>query len=175
MVRRLEALAYAVLLLVSLLACKIGDLSIGEDEPPKKRSRAQPEEPAEVQPTPSPPPAIVRRQEVVIDEEVAIPQGSAQSRTFTLRAPRSVRVSAEGRKHSDKGFSLYVIPENQWEAFKLGGQFQQLDAFHGLKVRQISRTSAVPAGRWTVVVHNSENMMRTAIVRVRVVIDPDPD
>ena len=115
----------------------------------------------------------VRSPQVVANEEIAIPASGAQMRGFTLSSPAPVSVEVQGRKNTDKGFMVYVMPSDEWEKFKGGaGTFQQMSEFHGLDVRSFEHTGTLPAGSWAVVVQNSQNFMNTMVVQIRVVIDP---
>ena len=46
-------------------------------------------------------------------------------------------------------------------------------AFRGLKVRSFRKVATVPKGKYSVVIRNSENLLMTMIVRVRIVADPE--
>lgn len=52
--------------------------------------------------------------------------------------------------------------------------FEYVSGFQGLKVRSFSHSATLRAGAWTVVVMNSENILNTMVVRLRVVVDPGP-
>jgi hypothetical protein len=115
---------------------------------------------------------VTRQARVVVDEEVAITaEGGAQMRGFTLSEDSPVFVEVQGRTHADKGFMVYVMPSSEWEDFK-SGRFRAVTEFEGLKVRSFSHTGELPAGSWSVVVSNSENIFNTMVVHVRVVSDP---
>lgn len=115
----------------------------------------------------------VRSPQVMVNEEIAIDASGAQMRGFTLSSPAPVSVEVQGRKNTDKGFMVFVMPESEWEKFKGGaGTSQQMSEFQGLKVRSFEHTGTLPAGSWAVVVQNSQNFMNTMAVQLRVVIDP---
>ncbi|HEY0480500.1 MAG TPA: hypothetical protein VGD37_23450 [Kofleriaceae bacterium] len=117
---------------------------------------------------------ILAQPQVIVDEELAVSAGGWQSRGFTLPSPRPIQVTTEGRKNSDKGFSLYVMNSSELDNFKQKTRFMHVPAFQGLKVRSFSNTATLPAGEWTVVVANSENILKTMVVHLRVVANPNP-
>jgi hypothetical protein len=113
----------------------------------------------------------IRSPQVLFDEELAVSAAGAQMRSFTLPSPRPISVEVRGVKNSDKGFMVYVMEESEWENFKTG-KFRHVPEFEGLKIRSSEHTGALPAGSWAVVVQNSENILNTMVVQVRVVSDP---
>ncbi len=115
---------------------------------------------------------VVTNPQVIIDEELAVSAGGWQSRSFTLPSPRPIQVATEGKKHTDKGFSLYVMNSSELQHFKQKTTFRHIPALQGLKVRSFSNTATLPAGEWAVVVANSENIINTMVVHLRVVADP---
>lgn len=115
---------------------------------------------------------VVAKPQVIVDEELAVSAGGWQSRGFTLPSPRPVQVTTEGKKHTDKGFSLYVMNSSELDNFKQKTTFKHIPAFQGLKVRSSSNTATLSAGEWIVVVANSENIINTMVVHLRVVADP---
>lgn len=50
--------------------------------------------------------------------------------------------------------------------------FHNNPAFDGVKVRSLSHTDTLPAGSWSLVVQNTENLLNTLIVHVKIVGDP---
>ncbi|HEX4422776.1 MAG TPA: hypothetical protein VH165_32900 [Kofleriaceae bacterium] len=110
--------------------------------------------------------------QVLYDEELAVGQGGWQSRGFTLPTARPIQVVAEGRRNTDKGFTVYVMKTDELEHFRSRVTFQHIPALQGLKIRSFTSTATLPAGAWTVVVQNSENLLRTMVVHLRVVSDP---
>jgi hypothetical protein len=113
-----------------------------------------------------------RGPQVIVDEEVAVGADGWQARSFTVPSSRRVQVAAEGRTHTDKGFTVFVIPASDVEALRKGESVNHLQSFHCLKVRSCNNVGVVPSGSWTVVVKNSENIFNTMVVKLRVVADP---
>jgi hypothetical protein len=103
-----------------------------------------------------------RGAQVIVDEEVAVSAHGWQLRGFTLPSSRPIEVVAEGKTHTDKGFTLYVMASDQAESFKMREAFKHIASFEGLKVRSFGHTETLGAGYWTVVVQNSENVLNSA-------------
>jgi hypothetical protein len=116
---------------------------------------------------------FVARPQVIVDEEDAVSAGGWQSRGFSLSSARPVQVFVDGRKHTDKGFSLYVMELSELRNFSRKATFRHILALQGLKIRSFSKIATLPAGEWAVVVFNSENIINTLIVHLRVVVDPE--
>jgi hypothetical protein len=110
--------------------------------------------------------------QVIFDEEIAVDAGGWQSRSFTLSSTQAIQVVAEGKTHTDNGFSLYVMAPSELQNFRQETAFRHIPDFEGLKVRSLSRTATLPAGTWVVVVANTENYLNTMAVKLRVVGDP---
>lgn len=110
--------------------------------------------------------------EIVADEEFTVDAGGSQMRGFGLPGPRPVKVEVLGRRDTDKGFSVYMIDQSEWDAFKAGRKFEQYPTFEGLKVRSMTKTASMPAGRYAVVVRNSENMFNSMSVHLKITVDP---
>jgi hypothetical protein len=109
---------------------------------------------------------------VIVDQEIAVSAHGAQMRGFTLPAAHTVEVVAEGRRHANKDFNVYVIPASEWPNFTKGTSARQVQEFEGLKVRSFGHKGTLSAGSWAVVVQNSENIFETMVVHLKVVIDP---
>jgi hypothetical protein len=109
---------------------------------------------------------------VIVDEELAVDADGWQSRGFNLPSAHPIQVSADGLKHADKGFTVYVMEADQLDKFRNGDTFQHIPSLQGLKVRSYRETATLPAGSWIVVVRNSENILNTMVVHLRVVVDP---
>lgn len=133
---------------------------------------APPQSPRSPEAPVSSPRQVVAKSQVIVDEEVAVPASAWQSRSFKLLSPQPVQVVAEGKAHADKGFALYVVDEVEFENLRRRATFQHVSAFQGLKVRSFSKTVTLGAGAWTVVVVNSENLLNTTVVHLRVVVNP---
>lgn len=114
----------------------------------------------------------LRGPQVITDEEIAVGADGWQARSFTAPSSRRVQVTAEGRTHTDKGFTVFVIPASDVEALRRGESVNHLQSFHCPKVRSCNNVGVVPTGSWAVVVKNSENIINTMVVKLRVVADP---
>jgi len=115
---------------------------------------------------------MIAKPQIIVDEEVAVTASGWQSRSFTLNSPRPVQVVAEGKLHANKGFTLHVMDATGLDNLQQRTTFEYVSGFQGLKVRSFSHTATLGAGTWTVVVMNSENILNTMVVRLRVVVDP---
>jgi hypothetical protein len=115
---------------------------------------------------------LARAPQVIADEEIAVSASGAQMRGFTLPDDRPVQVIAEGVRHADKGFMVFLMSSSETDKFAKGEEFRHLASFEGLKVRSFEHSETVAAGSWTVVVQNSENLMNTMVVHLRIVVDP---
>jgi hypothetical protein len=116
--------------------------------------------------------SLLSSPQVIVDEQVAVDADGWQARSFSLSSPHPIQVVAEGRNHADKGFSLYVMASSEFPSFAQHTAFRHIPAFEGLKVRALTKTETLPAGEWTVVVANTENILNTMVVQLRVVSDP---
>lgn len=114
----------------------------------------------------------VRTPQVVIDEEMAIDADGWQARGFSLPSPRPVQVTAQGIKHTDKGFRVFLMDSAQLKNFKEKNEFRHIPSFEGLKIRSYSHTGELPAGSWVAVVVNSENIINSMVVKLKIVVDP---
>lgn len=115
---------------------------------------------------------VVARPQVIVDEEVAIGAHGWQSRGFTLPSARPIQVIADGKTHADKGFTVYVMSSDELDHFRNRATFHHISELQGLKIRSFSQTARLAAGAWTVVVQNSENIINTMVVHLRVVSNP---
>ncbi|WP_433926792.1 hypothetical protein AB3662_28225 [Sorangium cellulosum] len=114
----------------------------------------------------------VRTPQVVVDEEMAIDAGGWQARGFSLPSPRPVQITAQGVKHTDKGFRVLLMDAAQLESFKARKEFRHIPSFEGLKIRSYSHTGELPSGSWVAVVANSENIINSMVVKLKIVVDP---
>jgi len=112
----------------------------------------------------------VTQDQVVADEDVTVAAHSWRGPGFVLPSPRAVHLVADGKGHTEKGFRLYVMTTDELSKFEKKQAFKDVPAFEGLKVHSIDKTDTLPAGSWCVVVHNSENALRTMVVHLRVVV-----
>ena len=115
----------------------------------------------------------VRGKQVVFDESLSVDSGGAQMRGFTIPSPRPVQVSVTGLKDTDKGYSVYVMNQSEWENFKAKKEFRHIPSFEGLKVKTMTHTETLPTGSYALVVANTENIFNSMVVGVKVVTDPD--
>jgi hypothetical protein len=119
-----------------------------------------------------PRPLLAPSPQVIVDEELAVDADGWQARSFTLASAHPIQVSAEGRSHADKGFSVYVMTSGELDHFRNKETFRHIPTLEGLKVRSFKKTATLAPGSWTVVVFNSENILNTMVVRLRVVAAP---
>jgi hypothetical protein len=110
--------------------------------------------------------------QVVADEEITVAAHGWRGPGFTLPSPRTVQIVADGKKHTDKGFRVYVMAPDELTNFEKRKPFKDIPAFEGLKVHALDKTDTLPAGSWCVVVHNSENILQAMVVHLRVVVGP---
>jgi hypothetical protein len=115
---------------------------------------------------------MIRTSQVIVDEEVAVGAGGWQLRGFDLRDSRPIQVTAEGRSNTDKGFMLYVMDSVNCTKFSNKQPAQHFLSFEGLKIRTFGRTDTLAPGGYCAVVLNSENILNTMVVHLRVVADP---
>jgi hypothetical protein len=117
-------------------------------------------------------PQQIPQQQVLVEEEFAVNSSGTQVRTFTLAASRRIELKVEGVKDAAKGFMVYVMKSEEVPKFTQKQAFRSVPGFDGVKVRSFAHTEALPAGSWSAVIQNSENILKTMIVRVKVVADP---
>ena len=65
------------------------------------------------------------------------------------------------------------IDQGQWHNFKAGKKFRHIPEFQGLKVAALRHVGTVPQGNSAVVIRNSENLVNSMTVRVKIVADPE--
>ncbi len=114
----------------------------------------------------------VRVPQVVANEDLTVAAHGWRGPGFTLPSPRSVQIVADGKKHTDKGFRVYVMAPDELANFEKRKPFKDVPSFEGLKVHSLDKTDTLPAGSWCVVVHNSENLLQAMVVHLRVVVGP---
>jgi hypothetical protein len=94
------------------------------------------------------------------------------------RHPNAADLQALLAKLSDAGvaarwpYRRYNSVGRDLDNFRSHATFHHISALQGLKVRSFSQTATIPAGSWTVVVQNSENIFNTMVVHLRVVSNP---
>lgn len=115
----------------------------------------------------------LRGQQVIADEQIVVPAGGAQMHGFEFPSARPLLVEVTGVADASKGFSVYLMNAGEWEKFRAGKEFRHLPAFQGLKVTSFRKVATVPAGKYGVVIQNSENILTSMTVRVRIVADPE--
>lgn len=117
--------------------------------------------------------SIVREPQVVVDEEWVVDAGGVRWVEVTLPSRREALFEVDGRSHSSKGFSVYRVSGSEIDNVRNRRDFRHDPAFHGKKVRRFKAREYAPRGRTAFVVANSENLLRSMSVRVKVVIDPE--
>ena len=104
---------------------------------------------------------------------MVVPAGGAQIRSFNVPSGRPLLVEVQGVANADKGFSVYLIDRDQWEAFKARKRINHYPSFEGKKVIRFRKKGTVPAGSYGVVVANTENLLMKMTVEVKIVADPE--
>lgn len=117
-------------------------------------------------------PRVLATPQVIVDEELAVPASGWQARTFTLPSARPIQLAVEGKSHVGKGFTVYVMDVTEIDNLRQKKTFMHVPALQGLKTLSFSKTATLAAGNWAVVVVNSENILNTMVVHLRVVSDP---
>lgn len=115
---------------------------------------------------------MLRDEQVIVDETLAVDAGGHQMRGFSLPSDRKIRVVAEGVSHTAKGFSVNCVNPDQWEKLTAGKQFTCALGLSGEKVQAFDKIERLPAGDWGIVISNTENMLNTMQVRLRIIADP---
>jgi hypothetical protein len=115
-------------------------------------------------------------EKVIADEEIAVPAHAAQMRGFSVPndfTSVKLTINVIGKKHTDKGFSVYLLNgKGEFEKYKHRKAFNQVEAFHGLKVTRFSHTGEISPGDYAVVVANTENLLNGMTVALRVMAEP---
>jgi hypothetical protein len=133
-----------------------------------------------LQPAPQVQPAPAARQaqpalqeQELVNEEWVLPTRDVHRLSFTLSRDVPVHIEMTPVKHVEKGVTLRVIPPEDLDACmgRSQGSCRSLGSFDGFRVRTFSHTDTIPAGRWMFFVANTENILRTATVHVRVVVN----
>ncbi len=109
----------------------------------------------------------------MIDEEQVIAAATFHARTIKIAVAAPVQLVVQGLRYADKGFMVYVMSPEDFAHFQRREPFHYFEALYGLKIRSFTQTATLPAGDWVFVVHNSENLIRSMVVRVRIVVDPE--
>jgi hypothetical protein len=115
----------------------------------------------------------VRPPQVLVDEDWVIDAGGLRFVTATLPDARPVSVTYEGGRDSGKGFSVYRVNADQLALLKSRKSFSYDPQFSREKVKSFKFSGTVPQGATAFVVVNSENLLKSMSVRVRIVIDPE--
>jgi hypothetical protein len=115
-------------------------------------------------------------EKVIADEEIAVSAGQSQMRGFAVPEDLTgvkLTVTVAGKKHTDKGFTVLLLQgKGEWDKYRTKKPFQQVEAFHGLKVKKFTHTGEIPPGEYALVVTNSENMMNGMTADVRMTGEP---
>lgn len=112
----------------------------------------------------------------LVDDEWVISAGASQGKVVTVTGAKPLKVVVEGLQDTKKGFTVRVLPETVWNDFiaKKLTKKGLADYEHGVQV-MYRKTHKLEAGNWAVVVENSENMLKSMSVRVKMIIDPKDD
>lgn len=114
----------------------------------------------------------LRDTQVLVDETTAVSAGGLHSYTFSLPSSRPVRVVVEGVRETAKGFDVRMVRPEELEKVQAGLDFRHIPDLSGLKVQSMDKTARLSPGQWALVVSNTQNIMNTMQVRVRVIADP---
>lgn len=115
---------------------------------------------------------VLRPEQVLIDETVAVAADGHYSKEFELPSDRPVRIIAEGVQGTGNGFSVHCVEPHELSKLKARQQFRYLPDLGARKFQKFDHTSRLPAGRYVIVVTNTENWFFTMQVRIRIVINP---
>ena len=116
---------------------------------------------------------VMRSPQVVCDETLTIGSGGSQGRGFELPSARPVQVEITGIRDTAKGFSVFCIDPADFERFSAGQKVPVLAAFRGQQVSSMKETHRMAAGRYMIVVNNSQNILNSLQVKLRITVDPD--
>ncbi|MDH5639670.1 MAG: hypothetical protein OEY28_00140 [Nitrospira sp.] len=117
--------------------------------------------------------SAVRGPKTIHDTSVAINAGNGwQALPFSLVTPREVLIEVTGEAHTAKGFDVFVIRAENMDTFRSGQDFHHVSKFQGLSAVNYKESHSLPAGTFYAVVVNSNNILNTMTVHVRVVTDP---
>jgi hypothetical protein len=114
----------------------------------------------------------IRSPQVVVDEDWIIDSGGMKWLEVTLPSARPVSIRVQGLRDTGKGFSVYRVAPAELGKLKKGKSFKHDPAFHGERVRRFEHIGTVAEGKMAFVVVNSENLLDSMVVRVRIVVDP---
>lgn len=152
---RRDALFVIAIALPALLACKEIEKLNRKNEDPSLT-----------------PPAERPQSETLINEVMSVGAGSSTWRSFYIPRNQMIELAAQGVSHADKGFSVYVVDEAELSSVRSGRPFRHVPTLAATKTRAFVRHSPINSGQWYVVVMNTENIMNTMTVQVRVVSNP---
>jgi hypothetical protein len=110
----------------------------------------------------------------LLNEDWVIPAHEWKSYSFTFSRETPVHVDVTGISNIDKGFTVRVTPSEDADAClgRTQGACRSRGGFDGFAVRSMNHTEPLPAGRWTFLVRNSENILNRATVHVHLVSNP---
>lgn len=120
----------------------------------------------------SPLDALRHRQELC-NERLSVPASGAQARSFSLSAGTAVEVEIVGVRDTAKGFTVYLMTPADWNQYAAGKPFEVYRDFQGRKVTTMKDTKRLPAGKYMLAVINSENIINSMEVDLRIVANPD--
>jgi hypothetical protein len=110
----------------------------------------------------------------MVNEDWVLSAGEVHGVSFTLSSQVPVHIGMTPVRNADKGVTLRVVPAEDVDACsgRSQGACRSRGGFDGFKIRSFSHTEAIPAGRWTFYVANTENIFKSATVHVRLVVNP---
>lgn len=112
----------------------------------------------------------------LVNDEWVIKPGVTKGEVISLGGDKPLRVIVEGLQDAKKGFTVRVLPEKVWNDYvaKKVTAKGLTDYVHGVQV-MYRKTHKLEKGNWAVVVENSENMLKSISVRVKMIVDPKED
>jgi hypothetical protein len=110
----------------------------------------------------------------LLNEDWVIPAHEWKSYSVSLGRETPLRVEVTGISNVAKGFTVRVVPSEDADAClgRAQGACRSRGGFDGFGVRSMNHTETLPAGRWTFLVRNSENILNRATVHVHLVSNP---
>jgi hypothetical protein len=112
----------------------------------------------------------------LVNDEWVIKPNAIQGRVITLGGDKPLKVIVEGLQDTKKGFTVRILPEKIWNDYvakKVTAKGLD-DYIHGVQV-VYRKTHKLEKGNWAVVVENTQNMLKSMSVRVKMIVDPKDD
>jgi hypothetical protein len=115
-------------------------------------------------------PALAEPKDLV-NAEWVIPANGAQSETFTAVQEMTLRAEVTGVKNTAKGFRVRVVnSEDATSCRTKGGTCRELTGWRQPSGTSFTQTDKIPPGRWSFMVENAMNLMKSATIRVHLTV-----